>query len=296
MSDLPPPMAAPDCDLRGYDFMPLFGSRLFGSAFNAKALRSPRGGLAAVKLWWAAWQQCPAGSLPSDDDELCHLADFGTDTKGWLKVKALALHGFVKCSDGRLYHPILCKEAKDAFERRRRERKRKAKMRATKAENKDGVVDDVPRDSDETDPGMDAGQDADFHSDRTGQDRTGESKQEPTSLREPPPPRKHGSRLPVNWCPNETECAFAISLGLDPNRVADRFRDFWAAKAGRGGAKLDWTATWRNWCRDDAERRRKPREAEGFFDRKVREDREREAAATAASRAAQASYLRVWQQ
>jgi hypothetical protein len=37
--------------------------------------------------------------------------------------------------------------------------------------------------------------------------------------------------------------------------VADRFRDFWHAKPGQGGVKLDWTATWRNWCREDARRR-----------------------------------------
>src|SRR5262245_59801672 len=36
-----------------------------------------------------------------------------------------------------------------------------------------------------------------------------------------------------------------IDLGLE---VA-RFIDYWHAKAGRDGTKLDWLATWRNWCR-----------------------------------------------
>ena len=31
---------------------------------------------------------------------------------------------------------------------------------------------------------------------------------------------------------------------------AEKFRDFWCSKAGREAAKLDWQATWRNWCRN----------------------------------------------
>ena len=31
---------------------------------------------------------------------------------------------------------------------------------------------------------------------------------------------------------------------------AEKFRDFWTAKAGRDAAKLDWQATWRNWMRN----------------------------------------------
>lgn len=28
-----------------------------------------------------------------------------------------------------------------------------------------------------------------------------------------------------------------------------KFRDFWHAKSGRDATKVDWKATWRNWCR-----------------------------------------------
>lgn len=31
---------------------------------------------------------------------------------------------------------------------------------------------------------------------------------------------------------------------------ADKFKDFWIAKGGREACKLDWEATWRNWCRN----------------------------------------------
>jgi hypothetical protein len=39
---------------------------------------------------------------------------------------------------------------------------------------------------------------------------------------------------------------------VSPHKVqfeADKFRDFWHAKAGSGATKLDWSATWRTWCR-----------------------------------------------
>lgn len=127
---LPAPLSAADCDLRGYEYMPLFGHRLFGSDFDAKA--NDMEFRIAMRLWWAAWQQCPAGSLPSEDTALCRLADLGRDIKTWKKVKGMVLRHFVLCSDDRLYHPLLCDQAKDAYERRRRDRERKAAMRAAK--------------------------------------------------------------------------------------------------------------------------------------------------------------------
>lgn len=34
---------------------------------------------------------------------------------------------------------------------------------------------------------------------------------------------------------------------------AAKFRDYWVAQPGQKGVKLDWPATWRNWCRRAAE-------------------------------------------
>lgn len=34
-------------------------------------------------------------------------------------------------------------------------------------------------------------------------------------------------------------------------RISHSFRDYWIAKAGQDGCKLDWFATWRNWVRKD---------------------------------------------
>jgi len=37
---------------------------------------------------------------------------------------------------------------------------------------------------------------------------------------------------------------------LNPGIIFDAFRDYWIAKPGKDGIKLDWLATWRNWVRN----------------------------------------------
>lgn len=49
-----------------------------------------------------------------------------------------------------------------------------------------------------------------------------------------------GSRLPPDWLPE----------GTFEQEEVERFRDYWTAKAGKDGVKLDWQATWRNWLRN----------------------------------------------
>lgn len=173
-------MTPPECDLRGYEYMPLLGQRLTGSTFYSLALSNPRAGLAALKLWWEAWQQCPAGSLPADDRTLCRLADFGTDLRGWSRAKTIALHGFILCNDGRLYHPLLCREALLAFGRRVKGRERKARYRA----GLDG-------DGTETERACPAGQDEDGTRDETETERPYRTGQVQEKRKEDPrtPPR-----------------------------------------------------------------------------------------------------------
>jgi hypothetical protein len=65
-----------------------------------------------------------------------------------------------------------------------------------------------------------------------------------------PEPVRRGTRLPSDWKPTLEAAKFARDLGLDVGAVADTFRDYWISRAGAGGVKLDWLATWRNWCRE----------------------------------------------
>jgi hypothetical protein len=192
MSDLPAPLTPPECDLRGYDFMPLFGHRLFRSDLYEQT--DGEEFKCAVKLWWEAWNQCPAGSLPDDDAKLARLADLGRDVKTWRKMRDAVLRGFVLCSDGRLYHKALCEWAMEAYERRVRDRQRKRKWR------------DKGRDGDGDNPSPSRGPDGRFHppsdgdnndsprhrdvlppltgEDRTGQERRGEEIKKDLNLSE----------------------------------------------------------------------------------------------------------------
>lgn len=76
----------------------------------------------AVLLWCASWHQVPAASLPDDEAELAKFAGYGLGIKLWTKVRAGALRGFVKCSDGRLYHMVVAEKALAAFEAKLKQR------------------------------------------------------------------------------------------------------------------------------------------------------------------------------
>ena len=115
-AELPQPLVPAEVDLRGLEYMPLLGTRLFASDFNLDANDAEfRVGL---RLWWAAWGQVPAASLPSEDHRIQGLAGLAENPAKWKKVRARALQGFVKCSDGRLYHPIVAEQALIAWEKR----------------------------------------------------------------------------------------------------------------------------------------------------------------------------------
>jgi hypothetical protein len=114
MMEFPEPLAPAGCDLRDFAFMPLDVQRLRDS--DLAALESPECCWSAVLLWCASWHQIPAASLPDDDRVLAQLAGFGRVIKEWQRVREGALRGWVKCSDGRLYHPVVAQKACDAWE------------------------------------------------------------------------------------------------------------------------------------------------------------------------------------
>lgn len=113
MSELPAPLTPAECDLRDFQYMELDVRRVRDSEFAAGATGD--GFRAGVLLWCAAWHQVPAASLPDNDTELANLAGYGRVVKEWRKVREQALNGFVKCSDGRLYHAVIAEKAVSAF-------------------------------------------------------------------------------------------------------------------------------------------------------------------------------------
>jgi hypothetical protein len=72
---------------------------------------------------------------------------------------------------------------------------------------------------------------------------------------------KRGSRLAIDWTPTPLPQDMRGQVLAMPagwvERELSKFRDYWAAKPGAGGRKLDWDATWRNWLRKAIEDERR---------------------------------------
>ena len=69
-------------------------------------------------------------------------------------------------------------------------------------------------------------------------------------------PAKRGTRIPADFAvsPSMVAWARANCPAVDGQRETVKFINYWTAKAGRDGVKLDWPATWRNWMMNAAER------------------------------------------
>lgn len=110
------PLIPAHVDLRDFPFMPLDVARLRDSSIvddvDGEEFR------AAILLWCAAWHQVPAGSLPDEPRQLAKFAGYGRVISEWEKVATGAMHGWVKCSDGRWYHPVVCEKALEAWEKK----------------------------------------------------------------------------------------------------------------------------------------------------------------------------------
>jgi hypothetical protein len=128
----PDPMTPADSDLRDFPAMLLDVVRLRDSdlagADNAEVFR------ASVISWCVAWHQLPAASLPDDDSKLARLLGYGKDVRAWKKVRdAGGLRGWILCTDGRLYHPVVAEKAVAAIASRAKQREKTEAARAAKA-------------------------------------------------------------------------------------------------------------------------------------------------------------------
>ncbi len=108
----PAPLVPAEVDLRDFPFMPLHVSRLRDSDLASD--ETPEACWAAVLLWCASWHQVPAGSIPAHDQWLAKQTGYvsrGRIADEWGTVRKGALRGWVECSDGRLYHPVVAQQA-----------------------------------------------------------------------------------------------------------------------------------------------------------------------------------------
>lgn len=106
---LPDPLVPADVDLRDFAGMWLDTDRLLRS--ETWRLGTSDEKAAAMTLWLESWHEIPAASLPSNDRLLAKLSG----AERWAKSKAHALRGWIECSDGRLYHPVVAEKALEAW-------------------------------------------------------------------------------------------------------------------------------------------------------------------------------------
>lgn len=122
---MPDPLVPSDVDLRDFGFMPLDVQRLVTSETWIDAIDDPRIGHAAMSLWCEAWHQSPAGSLP-DNDKVLYRLSMCPNLKEWQRVRERVMSGWVKCSDGRLYHSTVAEKARESWEKKLAQRARTA--------------------------------------------------------------------------------------------------------------------------------------------------------------------------
>jgi hypothetical protein len=200
---LPKPPIDAAVDLRDFRFMPLDVVKLWNS--DTWAMADGWEAKACINLWCRAWHQVPAGSLPNNEN----LLRTWSGVPDWDGVREVALRGFEKCRDGRLYHAVIVEEVCKAWERKQeaaaaketdrqrkkewRERKRKRKQRPRPAgQDGDGTPDET---------GTGQGKDADVRS-MTGTG-TGTIEESPpdrssTPAREPSPGEMAGGGFSEN--------------------------------------------------------------------------------------------------
>ncbi len=109
MAETPEPPIRSDADVRSIADMPLAVETIFALAKEVSL--EVLGAAVLLRCW--AWHQVPGGSLPDNDEALAAMVGLRRDV--WQRVRALALDGFARCSDGRLYHHAIVEKARAAL-------------------------------------------------------------------------------------------------------------------------------------------------------------------------------------
>lgn len=171
MSSLPAPLIEAHIDLTKLPYMPLEVRRLLESDTWIEAANHPYLGHVLISLWCASWRQVPAGSLPWNAHLLARMS-----FRSLAELEPLMpeiLKSWIPCSDGRLYHPVVCEKAMEAWEKLTKDMRRvaaaslanKARFRKNRDDHRNGkrdeernddpdnsVADDVPPLADPTPP------------------------------------------------------------------------------------------------------------------------------------------------
>lgn len=209
--------------------------------------------------------------LPDNDHALARIT--GLSFPEWMEMAEVVRHFFVQ-EGGKLYQ-VTCNEEltkQDGLSRKRSISAQNA-AKARWLKTKDNDAPRMPDASAAHAPRMPAAMRSDAKgqdSDRTEEGRTSLPQTPSVEIKNPDldlpivktakingkanghDEATRGSRLTSTWEPSDEDREFAVGLGLRPDAIGAEFRDYWIARAGAGGVKRDWAATWRTWCRKSA--------------------------------------------
>lgn len=255
-----------EVDLRDFDYMPLYGDRLFRSETWILGTADSR--CAAIRLWWAAWHEEPAGSLPDNDRLLADMAGYGVAVSAFCEIKEAAMRGWVKCDDGRLYHPVVCQIAAEMFKKKKKkqednaaERARKKRKRNNSAGPTAGHPSDDPVDIPPDTQPLSAGQHAVVPPENALKEK-GSRREE-----ESPLPPKRGTKVvegfsawyaiyPLKRDPGHAEKAFAKAVreGTPPETLMQGAHRYALSVFGKDQQFTKYPTTWLNgrcWLDED---------------------------------------------
>jgi hypothetical protein len=209
------PLTPTSCDLRDFPWMPLDCTRLLTS--ETWLLGTAEQKVAALTLWVKSWHQMPAGSLPDNEKMLAILSEAGP---AWKRVREHALRGWVRCDDGRLYHPVVCEKALESHKIKQAQKARTEAARAAKAQKYSHATTPV------TEPVTEIVT-ASTRPDQTGQDQTlKERKKEPSANFPCSPSPANTERAETepepSWPPKPLPSAVTTRVEQVALRLADR--------------------------------------------------------------------------
>jgi hypothetical protein len=169
-ADLPDPLVCPDVDLRDFSWMPIEIHRLRRSKAWLICKRKPELAFYMINLWTACWHDTPAASLEDDDDVLADLAM--CEPSKWAKVREQVMRGWIKCLDGRLYHPIVAELAANAWQQKQAQRQRTEAARLAREQKRQQAMQQIAKNA-PTDTATKSVTDIATESNRTEQNREG---------------------------------------------------------------------------------------------------------------------------
>lgn len=99
-----------------------------------------------LMLWAKAWKQHPCGTLPDNDQIIA--AHIGMPIESFIQDREVLMRGWYRCTDGRLYHPVIINRViemmgKRAVDRDRQRRKREIERKTAESgenQNDSGVT------------------------------------------------------------------------------------------------------------------------------------------------------------